>query len=160
MRPSLASVRSLIRVAAVVAALMGSYAAVRAQNGLFGSQASPMAGSTGGLSVPAQAPHLSISPNTPAHIHLGPTGQPCLTMGGVAEQQTMNPNIYNHMIIGLNACSQSIKVKVCYYGSDDNCTKLDVPAYGRKEALLGIMPAMKDFRFQYTEQFDQQYRPF
>jgi len=43
---------------------------------------------------------------------------------------------------------------VCYYQSQQ-CVPLDVPAYGRKEVVLGIMPAMNQFQFEYRESFNQ-----
>jgi hypothetical protein len=58
------------------------------------------------------------------------------------------------MITANNDCSQPIKAQVCYYQSQ-HCIPIDVPGYGRKEAMLGIMPAMNAFRFEYREQFDQ-----
>jgi hypothetical protein len=30
---------------------------------------------------------------------------------------------------------------------------LTIPAYSRREIVLGIMPAMKEFRYEYREQF-------
>ena len=57
------------------------------------------------------------------------------------------------MILANNDCSQVIKLKVCYYQSQ-RCVPFAVPPYGRKEVVLGIMPAMKEFQFEYREQFD------
>jgi hypothetical protein len=148
---------TVLAVLAATAILQWS-SAVGAQS-MFGNGAGPSYGATGGMALPSRAPHFSISPDTPAHTHLGSTGEPCLTVQGQAEQQKINPNIYNHTIVGINNCGQAIAVKVCYYQTED-CTRMTIPAYGEKRALLGIMPAMKDFRFQYTEQFDKQFRPF
>jgi len=87
-----------------------------------------------------------------AKLHRNPTGQPCLTVNGVAQSQTINPKIFTHVIFASNGCSQPIKIQVCYYKSQ-HCIPVDVPGYGRKEAVLGILPAMKDFRFEYREHF-------
>jgi hypothetical protein len=114
----------------------------------------PSVGGTGGMSPPVQQPRLYSSANPPAQVHRGPTGQPCLKITGFAQQQTINPNIYDHILDVSNDCSQPIKLQACYYQSQQ-CTAIDVPGYGRKQATLGIMPAMRDFRFEYKEQFDQ-----
>jgi len=114
---------------------------------------STIPGGTGGM-PPVVQPRLYSSANPPVQVHRGPTGHPCLKVTGYAQQQTINPNIYDHMLDVSNDCSQPIKLQVCYYQSQQ-CTAIDIPAYGRKEATLGIMPAMKDFRFEYKEQFDQ-----
>jgi len=107
-----------------------------------------------GVRPAAQLPLLSGTQNVGAKKHYGPTGAPCLTVNGNAVPQIVNPNIFTHMIMGNNNCSQPIKVQVCYYQSQQ-CVPLIVPAYGRKEIVLGIMPAMDQFRFEYRELFDQ-----
>jgi hypothetical protein len=109
-------------------------------------------GSSNGMRPPAQLPLLSSTPNAGVKLHLGPTGKPCLTVFGSAKPQVINPNIFEHIIMASNECSQSIKIKVCYYQSTQ-CIPLDVPAYCRKEVVLGIMPAMNQFRFEFREQF-------
>jgi hypothetical protein len=120
----------------------------------FGSNSSTALGAAGGILPPTRSPLFSGSHDAPIHMHTGPTGKLCLTVLGYAAEQVINPNIFTHIISVSNDCSQAIKIQVCYYQSHD-CTTIDVPGYGRKEATLGIMPAMKDFRFEYKEQFDQ-----
>ena len=117
------------------------------------TQGAATVGSSGGMRPPAQLPLLSGTPSAGVKTHLGPTGKPCLTVLGSAKPQIINPNIFEHIIMASNECSQPIKMKVCYYQSAQ-CVPLDVPAYGRKEAILGIMPAMNQFRFEYREQFN------
>jgi hypothetical protein len=119
----------------------------------MGTQGAATVGSSGGLRPPSQPPLLSGTPSAGVKTHLSPTGKPCLTVLGSAKPQIINPNIFEHIILASNECSQSIKVKVCYYQSTQ-CVPLDVPAYGRKEIVLGIMPAMNQFRFEYREQFN------
>jgi hypothetical protein len=58
------------------------------------------------------------------------------------------------MIIAQNDCSQRIKMQVCYYQSQ-HCVAMDVPPYGRQNLVLGIMPSMSGFRFEFRELFDQ-----
>jgi hypothetical protein len=144
----------LIAIGAVVAlVLLGSSAQALAQ-GVTGSsaQSRPTVGGTGGTRPPAQLPPINGS--APEKVHTGPTGKPCLSLSGYALPQAVNPNIFNHMISANNDCSQPIKVKVCYYQSQHCAPPIDVPGYGRKDTTLGIMPAMRDFRFEYREQFD------
>jgi len=118
-----------------------------------GTDGAATVGSSNGLRPPAQLPLLSGTPSAGVKMHLGPTGKPCLTVFGSAKPQIVNPNIFEHIIMASNDCSQPIKMKVCYYQSPQ-CVPLDVPAYGRKEIVLGIMPAMNQFRFEYREQFN------
>jgi hypothetical protein len=120
----------------------------------LGTDGAPTVGGTSGMRPPTQLPLLSGTQSAGAKVHLGPTGKPCLTVFGSAKSQVINPNIFEHIIMASNNCSQSIKMKVCYYQSAQ-CIPLEVPAYGRKEVVLGIMPAMNQFRFEYREQFNQ-----
>jgi hypothetical protein len=60
--------------------------------------------------------------------------------------------LFEHVISADNHCPRTIKLKVCYYDSQ-TCVPLDVPAYGRQRAILGVSSAGPDFRYQYTEQF-------
>jgi len=133
--------------------LGGSLAAAQGLSPPGDDNSRPILGGAGVL-PPTQLPSFSGSQNATVRMHSDPTGKPCVKILGYAQQQVVNKNIFDHMISASNNCSQTITVHVCYYQSQ-HCTSIDVPAYGRKEALLGIMPAMKDFRFEYTEKFDQ-----
>jgi hypothetical protein len=115
-----------------------------------GNGSTPVLGGAGGV----RPPILNGTQNAAAKKHLGPTGKPCLTVLGYAQPQTINPDIFDHMISASNDCSQPIKMQVCYYQTQQ-CIPVGVPAYGRKEVVLGIMPAMKQFQFEYREMFDQ-----
>jgi hypothetical protein len=139
--------------ALALAMLLGlsSLAAAQGLTPQFDSNSAPLVGGVG-LPPPTQLPRFS-GQSTIAQIHTGPTGKACITIAGYAQQQLINKNIFDHMITASNDCSQPIKIQVCYYQSH-NCTSINVPGYGRKEALLGIMPAMSGFRFEYKEQFD------
>jgi hypothetical protein len=90
--------------------------------------------------------------NALARSHLTPTGKPCLVLRGHVEGQTLNKNIFEHSVLATNNCGQNIKVKVCYHNSED-CITVDVPPYGKKDTVLGIYPALKDFRYDAKEQF-------
>jgi hypothetical protein len=137
-----------------VALLLGLESGLAAQ-GLI-SPVGPGSATLGGAGVgpPAQLPLLKGTQNVKAKVHLGPTGKPCLTVRGDAKPQIVNPKIFTHLIMANNDCSQPIKVAVCYYQSQQ-CVPLDVPAYGRKEVVLGIMPVMNQFQFEYRELFNQ-----
>jgi hypothetical protein len=72
--------------------------------------------------------------------------------GSVSDQPSISIKILEHIISAKNNCSQTVKLKVCYYGTQD-CVPVDLPSYGHKETSMGIYPGMQDFRYQYTEQF-------
>jgi hypothetical protein len=85
-------------------------------------------------------------------LHKDLLGKPCLKFEANARAHVINPKLYDHVVAATNHCSQLIKVQVCYFKSD-RCVQLDVPSYGRKEAVLGIMPSMPEFRYDFKEQF-------
>jgi hypothetical protein len=120
----------------------------------LGADSAPVLGGTGGVRPSTQFPLISGTQNAKVKIHLGPLGKPCLTVSGHVQPQIMNPDIFDHMISASNNCGQPIKMQVCYYQTQ-TCILVNTPAYGRKEVVLGIMPAMKQFQFEYREQFDQ-----
>jgi hypothetical protein len=84
--------------------------------------------------------------------HNGPTGKPCLKIEASVKPQTINRNIMEHWVAVTNACGQRIKVKVCYHNSE-HCVMVDAPPWGRQDTVLGIFPALKEFSYDYTEQF-------
>jgi hypothetical protein len=145
------------RLMMVLLLLLGCVRGAAAQ-GLITSpsatDSAPALGGVGGLRPPAPLPFLNGTQNASVKMHLGPTGKPCLTVLGFARPQLINPDIFDHMISASNDCSQLIKVHVCYYESQQ-CVPIDVPPYGRKETVLGIMPAMNQFQFEYREEFGQ-----
>jgi hypothetical protein len=59
---------------------------------------------------------------------------------------------FEHIVSAQNHCSQTIRLRVCYLGSQ-NCVPLDVPGHGHQQASLGIASGMPGFRYQYIEQF-------
>jgi hypothetical protein len=115
------------------------------------AESRPLVGGTGGLRAPEQSRLLSGSEDA-ARKHRSPIGQPCVTVKGFARQQIVNKTIFDHMITAMNACNELIKLQVCYFKSQ-HCIPVAVPAYGRKEVVLGIFPGAQDFRFEYREQF-------
>jgi len=136
----------------IVADIAGLFASDRAAAQSFGGASQPIYGGASGLAAPAQPPVLLGEEDRVAKRHYGPTGKACLTVHGEADPQTINPTIFEHVIMADNSCSQFIKMQVCYYKSE-HCVPMEVPAYARKQVVLGIMPATKEFRFEYREQF-------
>jgi hypothetical protein len=92
------------------------------------------------------------SPNETNRRHFGPTGKPCLSLTGSSKPQLVNHDMIDHSVSVTNSCGQRLKVNVCYYRTQE-CILIDVPPYERKEALLGVLPKVLDFRFDYKEQF-------
>jgi hypothetical protein len=85
--------------------------------------------------------------------HLSPVGKPCLVLYGMGQPQRGNKNIFEHTIFTRNTCREAIKAKVCYFRSS-HCVLIETPAFGHNQTRLGIMSAMKEFRFEFNEQFD------
>ena len=81
-------------------------------------------------------------------------GKPCLVLQGYARAHTIDPNLYDDVVSISNSCPRQISVRVCYYGTED-CISVDVPGTESKEIVLGMLPSMKDFRFEFREKFDE-----
>jgi hypothetical protein len=105
-----------------------------------------------GVPAPAQKPTFGASNGTEILRHRGPTGSPCLAVGGFARPHVVNPNLYDHVIVATNNCPQRLAMRVCYYNTQD-CISMEVPGNERKEAILGSLPSAKDFRFEFREKF-------
>ncbi|MFK4560616.1 hypothetical protein QIH93_08150 [Bradyrhizobium ottawaense] len=73
-------------------------------------------------------------------------GRPCLDVEAAARPATINPDMREHIVSIKNNCLRPIKVKVCYYGSDQ-CRQLDVQGYKRADTILGVMRGIKFFRY-------------
>jgi hypothetical protein len=112
----------------------------------------PVFGASRGLRAVTPPLALDDPANAGAKIHRDPYGKPCVGVFGLSRPQVVNTKMFDQTVIADNHCSRLIKLKVCYYGSL-TCLPVDVPPYGRKETLLGFFPTMKEFRYQYTEQF-------
>jgi len=95
---------------------------------------------------------LFSAPSELNRRHMAPTGKACLAFEASTKAQAINKNIYEHWIGATNSCGQHIKVKVCYYQTED-CIVMDVPPWSRQDSVLGIYPALKDFRYATKEQF-------
>lgn len=113
----------------------------------------PIIGGTSGLPPPPAAPVFGTGPDLIPRQHKNPTGQPCVTVSGLVTPQLVNPTIFNHILIVKNVCSQPVKLNICYF-KQEQCKKMTIAGYKRTQEILGIQPNAKDFRFQYTEDFN------
>jgi hypothetical protein len=84
--------------------------------------------------------------------HMSPLGKPCLALAGTSRPLKFAVNTFEHVIEAKNNCSLIIKVQICYYQSD-HCASVIAPSYGKTTTMLGIATAIKDFKYQYREEF-------
>jgi len=97
-------------------------------------------------------PTFGASAGTEILRHRGPTGNACLAVAGHARSHTIDPKLYDHVINVTNSCAQRIALQICYYRSQE-CISMEIPGGERKEAILGTLPSVKDFRFEFREKF-------
>lgn len=55
-----------------------------------------------------------------------------------------------HVVSVKNSCPRLIKVKVCYYGSEQ-CKQFDVQPYKRVDTILGVMRGVKFFKYTLSQ---------
>lgn len=101
---------------------------------------------------PTRSPTFGSSAGAEILRHRSPTGAPCLAVVGSPRRHTVNPNLYDHVITVKNSCAQRIAIRVCYYRTQE-CISIEVPGNEPKEAVLGTMPSVADFRFEFHEKF-------
>jgi len=127
---------------------------LRAQSGTTpppGTLSRPSTGSFGGgSSLPPRI--ITGSQNTDVLRHRDLSGKPCLAIGGFARAHTSNPNLFDHVIQIKNSCAQSIKTEICYLRTQQ-CITLEVAGLATKEGILGTLPSMKDFQYEFRERF-------
>lgn len=142
----------MVRVAAALIWFAAIACPASAQSGTTPSESSrPTVGGT--MPNPVKiSPTFGASAGNEILRHRDFTGKPCLSVGGHARAHTVNPNLYDHVITVLNACPQRIAIKVCYYQSRD-CIPVEIPGGEHKEIILGTLPSVKDFRFEFREKF-------
>jgi len=80
-------------------------------------------------------------------------GKLCLETTGSTKALASNPKIFNHIIVAENHCIDPIKAQICYHGND-TCVDIEIPGRSRKEQLLGVFPAMQQFRYDVKERFN------
>jgi len=91
---------------------------------------------------PLGAPDKSNSPVVRDAI-----GRPCLDVDAASRAHTVNRDVVDHVVSVQNKCSRMIKVKVCYFQTD-NCKEFQVQGYSRVDTILGTMN--KSWVFRYT----------
>lgn len=79
------------------------------------------------------------------------SNRPCLDVEAAARPHIVNPDVLDHVVSVKNNCPKSIKVKVCYYGSE-RCNALVVDGYKRVDTILGTMTKIAIFRYSITQQ--------
>jgi hypothetical protein len=107
-----------------------------------------------GINSPFQS-HLTMQnsgENAALTVHRNPFGKPCLSIEAASRSEVVNPHVYNHVVSVYNTCSSLIKVRLCYYHSDQ-CIDVEVSGGQRKDTVLGIYPHIRYFRYSYKEKF-------
>jgi hypothetical protein len=84
--------------------------------------------------------------------HRDLVGKPCLTITALSRPHVVNPQLFDHVLLADNHCNQPIKLHACYFKTE-YCIDMDVPGYGRKEAILGMRPSEPTFRYDIKEKF-------
>ena len=109
--------------------------------------------SAGNYLVPIPRATLQ-APGTNAALktHRNAIGTPCLDFEAISRAHRVNTEIYDNIVSIRNQCSQRIMLSVCYVGSEA-CVEVEVPAFQRKDAILGVRPRSQFFRYSYKEKF-------
>lgn len=118
------------------------------------SRMAPAFAQTGNYLIPAKPRSTLQAPgtNTELRTHRNALGKPCLDFEAMSRAHIANADIYDNIVSIKNQCAQRIMVKVCYFGSD-SCIDIEVPAFQRKDAILGVRPQSQFFRYSYKEKF-------
>ena len=135
-------------LAGLCVVLAGGAAAAQGLSPLTPSR--PAFGGPSGI-VPS-APPVITGASSDILRHRDPAGRPCLMVEGMARAHTLNSHLFDHVIAATNGCAQPIKVQICYFKSQD-CVAMEVPGRTRKSRILGMLPAVKDFQFEFHERF-------
>ena len=117
-----------------------------------GTLSRPTAGSSAGAATARPPRIITGSQDTEILRHRDFGGKPCLAIGGFAGPHATNSNLYDHVIEIKNGCAQSIKTQICYLRSLE-CITLDVQGHMTKEGILGTLPSIKDFQYEFRERF-------
>lgn len=123
--------------------------------GLIGiSSVAPAFAQTGNYLIPAKPRATLQAPGTNSALrtHRNAIGKPCLDFEAMSRAHLANADIYDNIVSIKNQCAQRIMVKLCYFGSE-GCIDVEVPAFQRKDAILGVRPQSQFFRYSYKEKF-------
>lgn len=127
---------------------MISTTAGQAQVSAFEKKTAPIYGGVGASPQPANR-FLGMS-GTFAPPHKTSDGRACISVNPLTHPQTLNPKIIDHIVIMNNICGESIKLRVCYAGSND-CIIVPLNGYQRLQRTLGIGTGSTSFRYEYSE---------
>lgn len=90
--------------------------------------------------------------NAALTVHRDPLGKPCLNIEAASRAHVINPDVYDNVVSVFNRCSKLIKVRLCYYKSDQ-CVDVELSGQQRKDTVLGVRPHMQYFRYSFQEKF-------
>jgi hypothetical protein len=90
--------------------------------------------------------------NAALMVHRNAFGKSCLDIEAGSRAHVINPNVFDHVISVYNRCIQLIKLRICYYHSE-HCIDMELPGSQRRDAVLGVYPNMRYFRYSYREKF-------
>jgi len=77
-------------------------------------------------------------------------GRPCLDVEAAARAHATNKDVIDHVVSVKNNCPRLIKVKVCYFNSEQ-CNAFDLQGYKRVDTILGTMTKITAFRYSITQ---------
>jgi hypothetical protein len=106
----------------------------------------PGAGSLGSR-LTLQGPGDNASMTTHRDVYK----KPCLDFESASRRQVVNPAMFDHLVSVANRCYKPIKLKVCYFKSE-NCIDVEVAGQQRKDVVLGTS-SNGFFRHSYKEKF-------
>jgi hypothetical protein len=135
-----------LRMATVSLLLMTTSAWSQSPTSYDRAMQRPTVGGTAGVTIPASPAGSLIQ------RHKNPDGSLCLQVSGVARPLGASDKLFNHWVYVKNQCSLGIRLQICYYATT-SCIDVAVPGRDRKEAILGTLPSIKDFRYEYREKF-------
>ncbi|MET0971199.1 MAG: hypothetical protein ABWY18_18510 [Tardiphaga sp.] len=136
----------LLRLTTALLLLLTTSAWSQVPNSFDRAAQRPTLGGTAGVTIP---------PNPAGSLiqrHKNPDGSLCLQVSGVARPLGASDKLFDHWVYVKNGCSLGIRLQVCYYATT-SCIDMNVPGRDRKEAILGTLPMIKDFRYEYRERF-------
>ncbi len=134
-----------LAVGLVIASLLGAAAAAQEQK----LRGAPSLGAGGGP-APVPPPIINASQDLQLLRQRDLAGKPCVSVKGFARVYTVNRNLYDHVITSENSCAKPVKMQVCYYKTT-RCVSVETPGRGRKETVLGTIPSMNTFQFEFRE---------
>jgi hypothetical protein len=132
--------------------MLSSSASAQSAMDDFDRLSQPATGETSGMQDADTPSTFQASGGNEVLRHRDFAGKPCLAVDAFARAHAVDANLYDDVIEVVNSCPQRIAIQVCYYQSED-CIPMDIPGGERKEAILGILPSIRDFRFEFREKF-------